>query len=40
MIRRHKRQRDGSLRDTYSYSIIAEEWPAVRDALDERLQRG
>ena len=40
VIRRHKRQRDGSLRDTYSYSIIAEEWPAVRDTLDERLQRG
>lgn len=37
VIRNHKRHKDGSLRDTYSYSIIAAEWPAVRDALDARL---
>ncbi|MFT4179437.1 MAG: GNAT family protein [Thermomonas sp.] len=37
VLRAHKRHKDGSLRDTYTYSIIAPEWPAIRDRLDARL---
>ena len=40
VLRRHKRHKDGSLRDTWSYSIIADEWPAIRDRLDARLAAG
>ncbi|TBR07763.1 MAG: N-acetyltransferase [Lysobacter sp.] len=32
--RAHMRHRDGSLRDTLVYSVIAEEWPMVRARLD------
>jgi hypothetical protein len=28
---------DGRLRDTAWFSVIAEEWPGVRDGLDTRL---
>ncbi len=37
VLRHHKRHKDGSLRDTVTYSIIAREWPAIRDRLDARL---
>ena len=37
ILRNHKRHKDGTLRDTVTYSIIASEWPAIRDRLDERL---
>ncbi|GAB2514234.1 GNAT family N-acetyltransferase [Lysobacter humi (ex Lee et al. 2017)] len=37
ILRGHLRHRDGSLRDTHIYSILADEWPQVRDRLDERL---
>lgn len=37
ILRAHKRHKDGSLRDTYAYSIIASEWPAIRERLDLRL---
>ena len=37
VLRAHKRHKDGSLRDTVTYSIIASEWPAIRERLDERL---
>ncbi len=37
ILRAHKRQKDGSLRDTFTYSIIAAEWPAIRARLDSRL---
>ena len=37
VVRHHKLHKDGSLRDTWSYSIIDGEWPAVRDRLDARL---
>lgn len=37
VIRRHRRHRDGSLRDTVAYSIIDDEWPAIRARLDTRL---
>ncbi len=37
ILRAHKRHKDGSLRDTYVYSIAAPEWPAIRERLDLRL---
>jgi RimJ/RimL family protein N-acetyltransferase len=39
VLRSHSRSRDGSLRDTCVYSIIASEWPTVRENLDWRLGR-
>ena len=39
VLRQHQRQRDGSLRDTCVYSIVAAEWPAVRANLEFRLRR-
>jgi len=35
--RSHMVRPDGRLRDTAWFSVIAEEWPAVRDGLDSRL---
>ena len=40
VLRRHVRLPDGYLRDTVYYSILAEEWPAVKARLEERLARG
>jgi len=37
VLRAHKRHKDGSLRDTVTYSIVADEWPAIRERLDARL---
>ena len=37
ILRAHKRHKDGSLRDTVTYSIVAGEWPAIRERLDVRL---
>lgn len=37
VLRRHMRIADGRIRDTVYFSILAEEWPAVRARLDERL---
>lgn len=39
VLRNHVRARDGTLRDTCVYSIIAGEWPAVRSHLDWQLER-
>ncbi len=39
-LRRHWRMPDGFIRDTVYYSILADEWPAVRARLQERLGRG
>ncbi len=39
VLRNHIRAKDGSLRDTCSYSIIASEWPAVRTHLDWQLAK-
>jgi RimJ/RimL family protein N-acetyltransferase len=36
-LRRYQRRADGSVRDTVLFSITAEEWPAVRDRLRDRL---
>lgn len=40
ILRRHMINEDGSIRDSVYYSILDDEWPAVRDALDRRLARG
>lgn len=36
-LRRYQRRQDGTMRDTVLFSVIAEDWPAVRVALEERL---
>lgn len=38
-LRRHMRMPDGFIRDTVYFSILAEEWPAVKAGLEERLRR-
>jgi N-acetyltransferase len=37
VLRRHMRREDGTFRDTVVYSILVDEWPAVRDGLRARL---
>jgi RimJ/RimL family protein N-acetyltransferase len=37
VLRRHMRRPDGSWRDTAVYSVLADEWPAVRAGLEARL---
>jgi N-acetyltransferase len=39
VIRHHWPRRDGSIRDTVMYSVLATEWPDVRKNLLLRLQR-
>ena len=39
VIRHHHPRRDGSVRDTVMYSILASEWPDVRRHLELRLTR-
>ncbi|MEY3020673.1 MAG: hypothetical protein RLZZ272_1657 [Actinomycetota bacterium] len=39
ILRSHQLGRDGTLRDTAVYSIIAAEWPTVRLHLDTALER-
>ncbi|CAG2143368.1 hypothetical protein LMG31506_02820 [Cupriavidus yeoncheonensis] len=39
VLRNHTRMPDGSLRDTVVFSIIASEWPAVRNHLQFQLER-
>jgi RimJ/RimL family protein N-acetyltransferase len=39
VIRHHAARRDGSVRDSVMYSILATEWPDVRRHLELRLQR-
>jgi RimJ/RimL family protein N-acetyltransferase len=39
IIRHERKRRDGSVRDTVQYSILASEWPAVRRHLQFRLER-
>ena len=36
-LRRHQRRGDGTVRDSAMFSIIAEQWPAVRERLIARL---
>lgn len=37
VLRRHMRRPDGTWRDTAVYSVLADEWPAVRAGLEGRL---
>jgi RimJ/RimL family protein N-acetyltransferase len=39
VLRHHAARRDGSVRDTLMYSILAGEWPDVRRHLELRLTR-
>ena len=39
VIRHHQPRRDGSIRDTVMYSILAAEWPSVKAHLELRLKR-
>ena len=38
VLRRHSRREDGSFRDTVVYSVLRDEWPAVRAGLEGRLR--
>jgi RimJ/RimL family protein N-acetyltransferase len=40
VIRHHAARRDGTVRDTFMYSILASEWPDVRRHLELRLRPG
>jgi RimJ/RimL family protein N-acetyltransferase len=40
VLRRHMRLPDGFIRDTVYFSILSDEWPAVKARLEERLARG
>jgi RimJ/RimL family protein N-acetyltransferase len=37
VLRRHTRREDGTFRDTVVFSILRDEWPAVRERLLTRL---
>jgi N-acetyltransferase len=39
VLRRHARRADGTFRDSVIYSVIRDEWPAVRNELDRRIER-
>lgn len=39
VIRHHRARRDGTVRDTVMYSVLASEWPDVRRHLELRLAR-
>ena len=39
VLRHHAARRDGTVRDSVMYSILASEWPDVRRHLELRLQR-
>jgi N-acetyltransferase len=38
VLRRHARRHDGSFRDTVVFSILVDEWPAVKARLEARLR--
>jgi RimJ/RimL family protein N-acetyltransferase len=37
VLRRHTRRQDGTFRDTVVFSVVADEWPRVRQGLLARL---
>lgn len=39
VIRHHRARRDGTVRDTVIYSVLASEWPDVKRHLELRLVR-
>ena len=38
VLRRHQRRADGTFRDTVVFSVLRDEWPAVRARLEARLR--
>lgn len=38
VLRRYQRRQDGSVRDTVLFSVLADEWPAVKLGLQDRLK--
>jgi RimJ/RimL family protein N-acetyltransferase len=40
VIRHHYPRRNGTVRDTVMYSVLATEWPAIKESLKRRLARG
>ncbi len=38
VLRRYQRRSDDTVRDTVMFSVIAEDWPAVKRSLEERLR--
>jgi N-acetyltransferase len=40
VVRHHMPHRDGTIRDTVIYSILASEWPAAEEKLEKRLDAG
>src|SRR6185437_6194482 len=39
VLRQHKLRHDGTIRDSVEYSVIAAEWPTMRDRLRSKLVR-
>ena len=39
VLRKHKLRPDGSWRDTVTFSMLDDEWPAARAALEDKLAR-
>jgi N-acetyltransferase len=39
ILRHHQARRDGTVRDTYAYSLLATEWPDAKRHLQTRLAR-
>jgi RimJ/RimL family protein N-acetyltransferase len=39
VIRHQHPRRDGTVRDTVMYSVLANEWPAIKERLRQRLER-
>ena len=39
VMRRHLKREDGTFRDTVVYSVLINEWPAVKARLTARLAR-
>ena len=39
VLRAHMPASDGGVRDTATYSILAQEWPGVKERLSSRLAR-
>jgi RimJ/RimL family protein N-acetyltransferase len=39
VLRKHRIRRDGSWRDTVTFSMLDDEWPVARTALEQRLAR-
>lgn len=39
ILRHHALRRDGSVRDSYMYSILKSEWPEIKASLERKLRR-